>query len=80
MSPLAGDLDNVLRSVDPQTALLLERAVRDSVALAQRRHESQGAVDALGYPVGYFEATSGSFAHEPLDVPPDLPLQVRESW
>lgn len=33
----------------------------------------------LGYPLGY-EATSGSFAQEPLELPPDLPVQVRESW
>jgi hypothetical protein len=73
MSPLAIDLDNILRSVHPHTALLLERAVRDSLALAQRRHESEAGVDYLGYPVGYFEATSGSFAHDLLDVPPDVP-------
>ena len=80
MSPLASDLDNILQRVDPQTAILLERAVRDSLALAERRHQSQLEVDALGYPVGYFAATSGSFASEQLDCPPELPMQPRESW
>ncbi len=80
MSPIASDLDSVLQRVDPQTAILLERAVRDSLALAERRHEAQQGVDALGYPVGYFAATSGSFAGEQLEPPPDLPTQLRESW
>jgi hypothetical protein len=80
MSSLASDLDSVLRRVDPQTAILLERAVRDSLALAERRHQAHQDVDALGYPIGYFAATSGSFASEPLESPPDLLLQRRESW
>ena len=80
MSPLANDLDNVLRQLDPQTATLLERAVRDALALAEHRQRNSHSVDELGYPVGYFEATAGSFAKEPLEAPRDLPLQTRESW
>jgi hypothetical protein len=34
----------------------------------------------MGYPIGYFEATAGSFEHEPLERPPQLPLERRESW
>jgi hypothetical protein len=36
--------------------------------------------DALGYPAGYFEATAGSFQDEPLERPPDLPFETRETW
>lgn len=36
--------------------------------------------DAMGYPAGYFEATEGSFATEPLEGPPDLPFEKRDSW
>jgi hypothetical protein len=80
MSSLTNDLDSVLRRVDPHTAVLLERAVRDSLALAERRNQSPANSDALGYPIGYFEATSGSFAQERLECQPDLPAQTRESW
>jgi hypothetical protein len=46
-------------------------------------HQQRIAVtetDAKGYPAGYFEATEGSFANEPLECPPDLPLEKREPW
>lgn len=32
------------------------------------------AVDAMGYPAGYFESTFGSFANEPLERPAQPPL------
>ena len=50
------------------------------VALVNRQGSSDADIDAMGYPAGYFEATEGSFANEPLDCPPDLPLEKRESW
>ena len=80
MSPLAFDLDKVLRRLDPETATLLERAVRDALALVERRLLPAETVDAFGYPVGYFETTAGSFANEPLEAPAELPLESRESW
>lgn len=42
--------------------------------------ESGGVTDALGYPAGYFEATAGSFANEPLDRPAPLPPEKRPAW
>ena len=81
MSSVAADLDRMLSLVDPQTAMLLERTVRDALALAAQRAESQKtSVDVLGYPSGYFEATSGSFANEPLEAPADPPPPQREQW
>ncbi len=80
MSPLATELDKVLRRLDSETSALLERAVRDALALAERRASTPGAADSLGYPIGYFEATAGSFVNEPLEPPPELPLDSRESW
>lgn len=50
------------------------------VALAHRQGPCDAETDAMGYPAGYFEATEGNFANEPLDCPPNLPLQKRESW
>jgi len=80
VNPLALDLDTALNQLDSGTAALLERTVRDALALAKRRTEHGEATDALGYPVGYFETTSGSFAGEPLDAPRELPLEIREAW
>jgi hypothetical protein len=80
VSPLALDLDRVLGQLDSETAALLERAVRDALALAERRAAAIGSTDALGYPLGYFEATAGSFANEPLEASQELPMQTREAW
>jgi hypothetical protein len=80
VNPLALDLDRILGQLDSGTAVLLERTVRDALALAERRVANSGASDALGYPAGYFEATAGSFANEPLEAPQELPMQAREAW
>jgi hypothetical protein len=80
VNPLALDLDRILSRLDSETAVLLERTVRDALALAERRAADGGAIDALGYPAGYFAATTGSFANEPLDAPEELPMQTREAW
>ncbi|HEY2413269.1 MAG TPA: hypothetical protein VGI40_13550 [Pirellulaceae bacterium] len=80
MSSLANDLDKVLGQVDRQTAVLLEQTVRDALALAQRTGTVADASDTMGYPLGYFESTAGSFANEPLDAPHDFEPQPRESW
>jgi len=80
MNVLAQDLDKALNRLDSETATLLESAVRDALALAERRSAPLEARDPLGYPAGYFEATAGSFANEPLDAPADLPLETREPW
>ena len=80
MSTVPMELDQTLRDLDTDTASLLERAVRDALALAQRRRQAAPLLDDLGYPAGYFEATAGSFADEPLEPPPDLPSTTREPW
>jgi hypothetical protein len=80
MSSLALELDYMLRRVDFETARRLERAVRDALEEAEKRSLKCAPHDALGYPIGYFESTAGSFAGEPLDVAPELPMQPRESW
>jgi hypothetical protein len=78
MHAITRELEDVLGRLDPQTASLLERTVRNAVAWANRRSVNPTASDNLGYPIGYFEATEGSFAHEPLERPATLPLERRE--
>ncbi|MDH4475284.1 MAG: hypothetical protein QE274_02320 [Verrucomicrobiaceae bacterium] len=75
MSAIALKLQQTLASLDPADATLLERLVDDALALVQPRagELDQSAVDANGWPEGYFEATAGAFANEPFDVAPDSP-------
>lgn len=84
MSNLSLELDQMLQCVDQDTAQALERAVRTALARAagtQVQRPSEGlATDTLGYPLGYFESTAGSFADESFDPPRELPMQRRESW
>jgi len=80
MSSLAIELDAVLQQLDHETASRLEQTVRDALVLAQRDASKPAAVDAMGYPLGYFEATEGSFAAEPLEAARELNMQSRESW
>lgn len=56
------------------------RDLLDKVATAYPQRVAIAETDAMGYPAGYFEATEGSFANEPLECPPDLPLEKREPW
>jgi hypothetical protein len=80
MSTLALELDRLLMQLDRPSALALEHDVRAALARAKQQAETGTATDKLGYPIGYFEATAGSFANEALDVAPELPLQARETW
>lgn len=56
------------------------RDLLERIAAAHRQRAAIAETDAKGYPAGYFEATEGSFANEPLECPPDLPLEKREPW
>lgn len=80
MSTLALELDRVLAQLDGQSAMALEQTVREALIAAKLRAANGAAKDPLGYPLGYFERTSGSFAREPLDPAPELPMQPREPW
>ena len=78
MHPIAQILDQTLNRLDPATALWLERKVQDAVADADLK--AKQPTDAKGYPLGYFERLSGSFANEPFDLPDDPPPEKLESW
>ena len=81
MTSLAIEVDRVLNRLDPVTSELFDRTVRDAIALADRiAPTKQEAVDAMGYPVGYFEENFGALAGQPFDEPDDPPPQAREDW
>lgn len=56
------DQDGVVRLAIPTHQAQLEVEIVVIMQLLQAE-----ALDAMGYPVGYFEAAYGSFAHEPLE-------------
>lgn len=80
MNGVARELDETLRRLDPGSAAVLEQAVRGVLALATRPASVKGAVDANGYPIGYFEQTAGAFADEPFEVAEDLPPKPIPAW
>jgi hypothetical protein len=71
MSGVSLELEQALSQLDDESAILLERLVRDALALVRQNGAvpSGGLVDAKGWPEGYFERTAGSFANEPFDLP-----------
>ena len=78
MSAIALKLQHALATLDPADATLLERLVNDALALVKKRTSKHAdvSVDENGWPVGYFEATAGSFADEPFDLPVDDPPEA----
>ena len=72
MSTVTLELEQALNQLDAQSATLLERLVRDALALVRQKNSPSNATDAKGWPAGYFERTAGSFANEPFDLPDDL--------
>jgi len=72
MSAIAIELEQTLASLDSTQATLLERLVSDALKLVKAK-SSPPSVDANGWPLGHFEKYAGSFAHETLEEPVDLP-------
>ncbi len=78
MHAIAREFDEILDRVDSQPAAMLERTVRNAVALVVQRTGNVTAKDSMGYPLGYFEATEGCFANDLFEFSTDLPLEFRE--
>lgn len=81
MTALAIEVDRVINRLSPPAREELEKAVRAALSRALRKSAwNDVPKDSMGYPVGHFEATVGSFADEPLEIAADLPMTVREDW
>ncbi len=80
MSTVAVDLQTTLKKLDSDSASKLERLVRDAMELAQSVKAKSGAVDAKGWPVGYWEKFAGCLADEPWDLPDDPPPEPTPKW
>lgn len=58
------------------------REALDFIVFLKRRAAGppSGQLDGLGYPLGYFERTAGSFADQPLDRPEQPPSNPAPVW
>ncbi len=56
------------------------RLLIQSAVMAFQQRATNVDTDSKGYPLGYFEATEGSFVNEPLECPPELLPEEREQW
>ena len=72
MSAVPQELAETLSKLDSQSATALERLVRDAMALV-RSTKRDGAADANGWPVGYFEKYAGCLAGDDWQPPADPP-------
>lgn len=75
MNKIAKILDEKLQSLDPKLAEDLESAVLEAIKRVEQQDSSEN-----GWPKGYFEKTSGSFADEPLERAPQGELPKHEDW
>jgi len=80
MSSVTSELEETLQKLDAPAASLLERLVRDALALARQGNLPSTPADSKGWPPGYFEQTAGSFADEPLNLPSDPPPTANPEW
>lgn len=66
MSSVTSELEQALNQLDARSAMLLEHLVRDAPALARRKGLAANGspVDAMGWPVGYFQKYAGCLADE----------------
>lgn len=80
MSNVTSELEETLHQLDARSATLLERLVRDALALVRQGSSPSGSTDSKGWPLKYFEQTAGSFANEPLEPPDDPPPAPNPEW
>jgi len=74
--------ESLLEEINKQPEPLLKELQHYLVFLVEQRGKNGGGAGATeaGWPEGYFEATAGAFANEPLERPPQLPFERREAW
>lgn len=85
MNDVALELEKTLRRLDRRSAAALEQAVRGVLALAAERPTpgngaTNDAVDANGWPIGYFEKHVGALADDDWEPPADPPPEPAPKW
>ncbi len=77
MNRLAVQLDEKLRSLDPNRAQYLEFLVREAL---DRAEQGKRCTPASEWPVEYFQQTSGVLAGEKFERPPQGEFPDRDEW
>ena len=72
--------DVLIQKIEKQPDWILKEVDLFLDFLASRQAHADPSPESLGWPSGYFEETTGSFADEPLDRPQQLPYEKREEW
>ncbi len=82
MSGIASELERALTEADASSAALLEQLVRDALVLFRQKGlpAADAAVDANGWPVGYFEKYAGCLAGDDWQPPTDPPPDPTPNW
>ena len=75
MSGIAAELDQKLRSLDPETAASVEQLVRDALHLAEKRKFSTSS-----WPPGFWQQIRDDWGNEPFERPVQGEFEKREDW
>jgi hypothetical protein len=79
MTTLEAEIMETLRSLDPLRAKAFERAIHELLLVVRPEAKTGGlvkspvAVDANGWPVGYWESVVGCWADLEFEAPSDPP-------
>lgn len=72
MSTLTAEITETLNSLDPERAKALERALHDLlIAVRPAPSAKAAAVDANGWPIGYWDSVVGAWADLEFEAPDD---------
>ena len=82
MSDVALELKQALNQLPPPSATLLEQLVRDALALVRQTNptSTNDPVDAMGWPIGFFERYAGCLASDDWQPPIDPPPASIPAW
>lgn len=75
MTAIAVELDQKLRSCDPETAAEVERLVRDALLLAERKRNH-----AAPLAPEFWQKLRADWGDEPFERPPQGEVEKREAW
>jgi len=77
MTAIARELDEKLKTLNPTSALSLERLVRDALDLINAQN---GGASPTYLPGDFFKNIADEFGPEPFERPPQGESETREEW
>ena len=90
MTAIAVELDRKLQTLDPETAALLERLVRDalqrtdkdrtSIADSETLEQVEKQRNAFHWAPNFWEKVRADWGTEPFERPPQGEFEKREEW